>query len=122
MDEQEKRETRILDAPFLTYDLQDVLARLKQEEAWKRSDRNSITLNMGAGLRAVVVALHQGALIKQDKAEHPISVHVLEGEMEFLTEAGSAVLEKGELLTLRKGIPHSVEARKECAFLLTFGG
>lgn len=121
MAETGKREQRIMDAPLLTYEIPELIARIKSEEAWKSTDRNSITLNMGPGLRMVVIALHEGTTIEPHKADHPISVQVLEGVLEFITGAGTAALKSGQLLTLHKGISHSVKAQTECAFLLTFG-
>lgn len=116
-----KRDQRNMDAPLLTYDLNEEIARLKQEEAWKHAGHNSITLNMGSGLRIVVVALRKDGNLQSHKTEHPISVQTLEGELDFATDSGSVALKAGQILTLHKGILHSVRARTECAFLLTFG-
>lgn len=121
MAETGKREQRIMDAPLLTYKIEELIAKIKKEEAWQNSDRNSITLNMGSGLRLVVIALHEGTKIDPHKADHPISVQVLEGELEFITDEETAFLKAGQLLTLHKSISHSVKARTECVFLLTFG-
>lgn len=117
----EKREQRILDAPLLTFEIQELITRLKNEETWKNTEKNSITLNMGAGLRMVIVALHEGASLEPHKANHPISVQVLEGELEFGTDAQTETLKKGQILMLHQSITHRVKAHTECAFLLTFG-
>ncbi|HRK61470.1 MAG TPA: hypothetical protein PLY88_02835 [Candidatus Omnitrophota bacterium] len=121
MTETGRREQRIMDAPILTYEIPKLIAKIKSEEAWKSTDRNSITLNMGLGLRMVVIALHSGALIKPHKADHAISVQALEGELEFITDMEIVALKAGQMLSLHKGILHSVRARTECAFLITFG-
>ena len=52
-------------------------------------------------------------------ADGIISVQVLEGEMQFNTDLKSVELSKGEMLTLRERISHSVLALKETIFLLT---
>lgn len=117
----EMRNQRMMDAPCMTYDIPELVRRLKAEDTWKHSDRNSLTLNMGEGLRLVIVALHSGAEIKPHKAEHPISVQALEGEFEFAIDEKTEVLKAGQVLTLHKGITHRVKARSECAFLITLG-
>ena len=48
-----------------------------------------------------------------------ISVQVLEGQIKFTTDAQTAALNKGQMLTLHEGIPHSVLAIEETVFLLT---
>lgn len=116
-----RREQRTLDAPLLTFEISSLIKKLKSEAAWKNSEKNSITLNMGNGLRIVIIALHQGTFIEQHKADHPISVQVLEGEMEFRTDAKTETLKQGQILILHEGIPHSLKAHTECSFLLTFG-
>lgn len=121
MADAEKRGQRTMDAPLLTYDIPELVRRLKQEETWKLSNRNSMTLNMGTGLRAVVVALHEGAELAPHRTEHPINIQAVEGEVMITSDAGEASLAAGQMLTLHKGVTHSVKAKKESAFLLTFG-
>ena len=121
MSRTQKRDQRVLDAPFLTFNFSKLISRLKNEETWKHSDRNSITLTMGPGLRAVMVALHDGAIIKPHKTTHPIFVQILEGEVQFITDRVSVVLKKEQMLRLERGISHSVKACSEAVFLLTFG-
>lgn len=121
MPNSEKRENRVLDAPLLTFEIQSLITKLKSEGAWKNSPKNSITLNMGTGLRMVIISLHEGASIEPHKADHPISVQVLEGELEFKTDAQTETLKKGHILMLHQSIVHSIKAHTECSFLLTFG-
>jgi quercetin dioxygenase-like cupin family protein len=93
--------------------------QLKNEEAWNNSDRNAITVYKTNGLRIVLVALHEGAVIAKHTAGGIISVQVLEGEIEFTTDEQSVMLKKEQMIALHKGLPHSVTALKESVFLLT---
>lgn len=110
---------RFLNAPLLELDLHKFMEQVKEESAWKESDRNSITLFKSDTLRIVLIGLHKNAEIKTHVARSVISVQVLEGEVKFNTEEHNAQLQKGQMVTLQPQIPHSVFAVKESFFLLT---
>jgi quercetin dioxygenase-like cupin family protein len=52
-------------------------------------------------------------------ADGIINLQILEGQIRFNTDEQSVELNKGQMLTLHKGIPHSVLAKEETIFLLT---
>ena len=111
--------TRPLNAPLLVLDLPQAQAQIKQEPAWRNSDRNALTLLQADGMRLVLIALHEGAEMKTHTAPGIISVQVLEGHLGFQAEGQTTELKPGQLLTLLTGLPHSVVARQESVFLLT---
>ena len=110
---------RIMDAALVTIDLCSFTKQIKEEHAWKDSDRNAITVFKTDGMRIVLVALHKDAEMKKHTANGMISVQVLEGQVLFTTSEQTVELSKGQMLTLHKGIPHSVLAKAETVFLLT---
>ena len=110
---------RMLDAPLITMDLNHSITQLRNEPSWKDSDRNSITLYKSEVMRIVLLGLHQNAELKTHTAKGIINVQVLEGHIKFTTGQQVTELEKGQMLTLQKQIPHSVLALKETFFLLT---
>lgn len=110
---------RPLDAPLVEMDLTSFREQIKQELAWKNSDRNAITIFKTSGMRIVLIALHKGAEMKTHTAPGIISVQVLEGQIKFHTEQKTSGLQKGQMLALHAGIPHSVFAHEESVFLLT---
>lgn len=110
---------RLLDAPLVEIDLNSFKKQIKEEQAWKEGDRNAITIFKSDGMRLVLIALHTGAELKTHTAPGIISVQVLEGEIIFGTEQKTAKLTEGQMITLHKGVPHSVFANKESTFLLT---
>jgi quercetin dioxygenase-like cupin family protein len=55
-------------------------------------------------------------------ADAPISVHALEGRIQFEVGGQSHQLLPGHLLVVAAGLPHSVTAMEQSAFLLTIGG
>ena len=110
---------RALDAPMVTIDLSLFIAQIREEEQWKNSDRNAITIFKSMIMRIVLIALHKNAELSRHTANGIISVQVLEGKMIFNTDQRSVELSKGQLLTLHQGIPHSIVAKEETVFLLT---
>lgn len=110
---------RPLDAALVEMDLAGFRKQIKEEETWKTSDRNAITIFKTNGMRIVLVALHTGAEMKTHTTEGIISVQVLEGKITFTTKQQTSQLSEGQMLALHAGIPHSVFASMEAVFLLT---
>ena len=110
---------RVIDAPLVTIDLRNFTKQIRDEQAWKNSDRNAITVFKTDGMRIVLIALHKDAEMKEHIADGIISVQLLEGQILFITKEQSVELVSGQMLTLHKGIPHSVLAKEETLFLLT---
>ena len=110
---------RVMDAAMVTIDLPSFIEQIKQESPWKDKDRNAITVFKTNGMRIVLIALHAGAEMKTHTADGIISVQVIYGRMKFNADNRSVELDKGQMLALHKGIPHSVVAVEETIFLLT---
>ena len=110
---------RIIDAALVKIDLSSFIRQIKEEKAWKDSDRNAITVFKTDGMRIVLIALHKDAEMKEHTADGIISVQVLEGQILFATKEQSVELGQGEMLTLHENVPHSVLAKEETIFLLT---
>ena len=110
---------RTLDASQVTIDLNYFTKQIRNEKAWKDSDRNAITVFKTNGMRIVLIALHKNAEMAKHTADGMISVQVLEGQMLFTTNEQSVELGKGEMLALHENVPHSVLAKEETIFLLT---
>lgn len=110
---------RPLDAPLLTFDLPALLDKIKSEEDWSKNERNAMTLHKSPELKVILVAMHGGTAIPGHKADHPISLQVIEGSILFTSGKKTATLQRGQMLTLHAGIPHDIVATVESAFLLT---
>lgn len=113
---------RVLDAPQVTIDLNESIKNIMKEETWKSGDKNAITLYKTDGMTIVLIALREGGKMDRHQARGVISVHVLKGTMKFGTDTNETELSEGEIVTLHKGVMHSVEALKKCVFLLTVAG
>jgi quercetin dioxygenase-like cupin family protein len=104
--------------PALAFSLADEL-RTVHDELAKTERRIGRTLVKDGPLRVTLVGLNPGGELRPHRAEGPITVHVLEGELEF--EAGEKrwPLTAGSLLALDAGITHSVRSERGGVFLLT---
>ncbi len=110
---------RQLDAPLLTFEISTLLAQLQAEPTWQRESHNAMTLTKSRGLRVVLVALHGGTTLPPHHIDGPLSMHVVDGELEVTADSRALMLRAGQLLTLQSGIRHAVQAVTEAAFLLT---
>lgn len=110
---------RLMDAPVVPMNVPEFIRQIKDEPAWKKSDRNAITIYKTNGMRIVLIALHEDAVMEKHTTNGIVSVQVLDGEVTFNTEANSIVLRKGEMIAMHRNVPHSVAATKDSVFLLT---
>lgn len=112
---------RVLDESLLTFDLEEIIHKIKQEKEWTTGDRNSITLLKNPHLAIVLIALHGQGEINFHRSGNLISVHLLEGKVNFQTKDKSVILKKGILLTCHEEGVHSLVALEDSVFLLTIG-
>ncbi|CAN5831201.1 hypothetical protein BH11BAC3_BH11BAC3_36950 [soil metagenome] len=110
---------RLMDAPLVSIDIPEFIKLIKTEATWQNSDRNAMTVYKTNGMRIVLIALHEDAVMKKHTADGIINVQVLEGEILFTADEQPVVLNKGQMVALHKGLSHSVKAIKESVFLLT---
>ena len=110
---------RILNAQLVQMNLQAFIKQIKTETTWQTSDRNSVTIFKSETMRIVLLGLHQNAELKPHKANGVISVQVLQGKINFITDEQSVDLEQGQMIALQENITHAVKALKESFFLLT---
>ena len=57
---------RTLDAPLVTIDLRLFIAQIKEEEQWKNSDRNAITIfkrQLSRFLERIIIFINKGSYI-----------------------------------------------------------
>jgi quercetin dioxygenase-like cupin family protein len=102
----------------LSFSLADEMAVVRRElgDADARVGR---TLVKDGPLRATLVGVNPGGGLPAHKADGPITVQVLEGEIEFSVNGSTHTLAAGALLALDAGIVHSVSSPRGGMFLLT---
>jgi quercetin dioxygenase-like cupin family protein len=113
---------RVLDAPFVFADLPAFIKQVKTEDAWIKSDRNSITVFKSAGMTIVLSAFKEGGVIKDNVIDGFLTVLVLEGTIKTETLEGDGEMEANQLMAFHPGIPHSIEAKTDAVILITTYG
>jgi quercetin dioxygenase-like cupin family protein len=104
----------------------DVMVRhLKRDEQMidptllARHGRTARTLVKEGPLRLTLIALAAGGSIPSHRAEGPVTIHLLEGDVVFDVEESQYPLVPGEVLVLASGLRHEVRSSAGCVFLLT---
>ncbi len=110
---------RIIDAPFVFIDLERYGQQLKEEDAWKKNDRNSITIYKTEGFTMVLTRLRDGAVIKDNLVGAHITFQVLQGVIDFTVETGTMQLIEQQIITVHPGIMHTIEAVEDSLLLIT---
>jgi quercetin dioxygenase-like cupin family protein len=113
------RLAKSLTAAIIDVNLSAEVARLRTEEAWSKSGRNSKTLAKYPDFRIVLVALKAGLALERHKAGARISIQALSGRLRLKMSERMVDLPAGHLLTLDRDLEHDVEAIEDGAFLLT---
>ena len=72
---------RVLDAPYVFMNFDEFRKQVKDEEAWKKRDRNGITIFKTDNLTTVLTCLHKDASIKKNTVDGLFQVQVLEGKI-----------------------------------------
>ncbi len=110
---------RSLDGPLLAFDTAQLLRQMRAEETWHRGTHDAMTLTKSRGLRVVLVAMHRHTVLPWHQTAGPLSLQLLEGELEFNAGSQTVTLRAGELVTLAAGVRHRLTALRDAAFLLT---
>ncbi len=110
---------RILNALLVEMDLNKFIEQIKSEVTWQESDRNSMTIFKSNTMRIVLMGLRANGELKPHKANGVISIQVIEGQMNFIADNQTTMLEKGQMIALHDNVTHSVLALKDTFFLLT---
>lgn len=110
---------RVLNGTLVEMNLNKSIDQVKNEKVWTESDRNSVTIFKSDTMRIVLLGLHENAELKSHKANGVISVQVLEGKINFVTDQQQVIMEKGQMIALQANVTHSVIALTDSFFLLT---
>ena len=69
--------------------------------------------------KEIRILFNKGQIIKDHKAPYPISVHVLEGEIDFGADSKNVILAKGDIVTLNGNMTHNLYANEQSVVRLT---
>lgn len=106
---------------LIAIDLVEELEAIRRGDAYSTGDHAAHTVSKQSGIRVVLIALKSGGRMNEHHADAPITVHGLQGAVNFTVGDQILRLTPGLLLSVAAGMLHSVEAIEESAFLLTIG-
>ena len=69
--------------------------------------------------KEIRIVFKKGQVMKKHQTSFPISVELVEGELDFGVNDTVHALVKGDLLALEGGIPHDLTAKSDCIVRLT---
>jgi quercetin dioxygenase-like cupin family protein len=107
---------------LIAVDIRTEIARLKSEPAWANGERHGLSLVRGDGINVALMLLKKGATLQEHHTKAPITVHLLEGRINFVANNKPHPLTAGMLLALDRAIAHSIKALEDSALILTVGG
>jgi quercetin dioxygenase-like cupin family protein len=110
---------RPLSGPMMTFDLQEQLASIRADDAYAKHGRSARTLAKSGRFRLVLAALTDGHEIATHQAESPLTIQVLEGDLQYRTDTGVNRLRTGEILFFGPGDAHDIRANGDSAVLIT---
>lgn len=106
------------------FPLQGMIDQLRNEESFRDSNRNALTLVHDDSLTAVLTVAKEGAQCADHSAPEPTFAICLTGELEVRAASGGAVIDipQGEAAILAPEVLHRLVAVTDCAYLLVMGG
>ena len=110
---------RIVSAPFVFVDIENARRQLLKEDAWKKNDRNGITLFKGEGQTIVLSALHAGAEVPANEIKGTVTIQVLEGHLTFHLGGEKFDLKSGSIVALLPNLAHGFKAKDDSVILIT---
>jgi quercetin dioxygenase-like cupin family protein len=110
---------RPVDSPVVLIDIPSFIKQIKNEKAWDKNDRNSVTVFKTDKMRVVLVGLHKGAEMTTDHPDNVISIQVISGKIELHANNDSMNIRKKQAVALHEQVPYRVVAVKKSIFLLT---
>lgn len=111
---------RLIDAPALLININDYVDQLKDERAWKKNDRNAITVFKSAGVTMVLSAFHKGAEIKDLQLDGLLILQVIEGEISVSKDEEETLsVKKNQVLALNQEYGYMLIAEMDTIILLS---
>ena len=109
---------RSLTADVLAFDLGDEMQTVRDELAAGRA-RVARTLVKEGPLRLTLVGLGPGGALHEHEAAGPVTIHVLDGELELNAGGETRAYRIGALIALDQHVRHAVRSSPGALFLLT---
>ena len=81
--------------------------------------RSARTLVKDGPLRLTIMGLAAGGALPPHRTEHPVSIHVVQGDVTFFALDKEFILTAGDVLIFAAGVEHAARSARGASFLLT---
>jgi len=108
-----------LDPSLLSFDINSLVATMKQSRTWTEGDLNSMVLYRSPGRQIVLSALHEDTEIILNNEVDSVTINIIEGRIQFHTREETVILNKDQLLTLHEKMKYCLTTLETTVFLLT---
>lgn len=109
---------RSLAGDVLVFDLAEEMRHVREELSGGRA-RSARTIVKDGPLRLTIVGLGPGGSLNEHEAAGPITIQVLDGELELNAGGEIRALHAGAVVALDQRVRHAVAAALGAMFLLT---
>jgi quercetin dioxygenase-like cupin family protein len=100
-------------------DLSAAASRLRAEPHAATHGHRQVALVRHGPVSVLLFVFDPGGELKEHRTDGEVTIQVLTGELKVTFDEGSAVIGRGELLSLRPGQAHAVRAVEASEMLLT---
>lgn len=106
------------------FPLRELAAELEARDEYGRSGVSGITLVRDENLTLMLVALREGAVMREHRAPSAGGVVLLSGRASFVAgdEGSETELATGSLAVFSADMPHAVRAQENARYLVIIGG
>ncbi len=115
-----ERDTHVICAPLLSFDLAEEVARLAGEPAYRQGDRNAKTLVKSGRYRLVLATPKAGARLDEDDPQGYVSMLVQKGRIWVDVEGERSEIAEGQVAAIEAGHNWSAEAMEDSVVLMNF--
>jgi hypothetical protein len=108
-----------LNPSLLSFDINSLVATMKQSKTWTEGNLNSMILFRSPGKQIVLSALHEDTEVILNNEVDSVTINVFEGRIQFQTRDETVILQKDQLLTLHEKMKYCLTTLETTVFLLT---
>jgi hypothetical protein len=104
------------------FDLQSLIATMKQSISWKKGELNSMVLLKNPDEQIILAAMPDGIEIESFQSNESVTFKILEGKLMLHILKDSISINADQLITLKQHIGYRLTANEKTIFLMTITG
>lgn len=110
---------RLMSQSFVPVKLHRLVDGLKLNLLNSKNNLNSIVLAHHHDKKTVLMALNEAVEVESVQADDSVTIHLIEGKVQFKAKNQLIVLMKGQLIKVSEKTPYSLTAMEETVILFT---